>query len=265
MKKVWYDLDEKTKDIITTALDVWCVPHHEVKHETELNWFNTVVTYDVVTNLSIEKKNGKSPYDFVIDEVNRALRMETDYKGRPFTKPHTKEEKALAEKLDESETKRELQHRNVMAQKRKDEQLLKALEHTDKICERSQNKVKSISEFVQENKKPSFWGNLLNKLFPKKEVQDKQEESLEQQRDLTTWEDLPAMDEMNILNGLIGTLLPAMTGIGMGKRVAFEELPYQIQSDLSAKYPIEMLKSDDCHIFQCGEGRFQVVLMKKGE
>ena len=78
MKKVWYDLDEKTKDIITTALDVWCVPHHEVKHETELNWFNTVVTYDVVTDLSIEKKNGKSPYDFVIDEVNRALRMETD-------------------------------------------------------------------------------------------------------------------------------------------------------------------------------------------
>ena len=152
-----------------------------------------------------------------------------------------------------------------MAQKRKDEQLLKALEHTDKICGRTQDNVKSISEFVKENKKPSFWENLLNKLFPKKEVQDKQEESLEQQKDLTTWEDLPAMDEMNILNGLIGTLLPAMTGIGMGKRVAFEELPYQIQSDLSAKYPIEMLKSDDCHIFQCGEGRFQVVLMKKGE
>jgi len=268
MKKVWYDLDEKTKDIITTALDVWCVPHHEVKHETELNWFNTVVTYDVVTDLSIEKKNGKSPYDFVIEKVNLALQTEKDFHGRSFTEEDKKRDKERAELREKSlEDKKELQHRNVMAQKKKDEQLLKALEHTDKICERSQDKVESISEFVQENKKPSFWKNLLNKLFLKKEVQDKQEESkpLENQKDLSTWEDLPAMDEMNILNGLIGTLLPAMTGIGMGKRVAFEELPYQIQSDLSAKYPIEMLKSDDCYIFQCDEGRFQVVLMKKGE
>lgn len=230
MKKVWYDLDERERDIICNALDKYCVPYKTIKHETE-NWFNKNVTWDIETDLSVEEKNGISPYDFVEEKVQEYIDLEDFYNMKSYTKPHTKDEIA----------RDKLRHQHI--QKNKDEQLLKDLEATDKMQEN--------------NMLSGFWQNMINKLFPKNE-EDKVDKKI---AEMFGAENRVGDIEDVLINGLMNTVLPAITGKNMGKRVKFEDLPMDMQQDLKQKYPLKLLKSDACHIYHNGND-YHVVLMR---
>ena len=88
-KKVFIDLNGKQKDLIISVLDKYCVPYDLKTNEISCI-FGYIETYDISVNLSIDEKDGISPYNFIIEKVNERLQLEESFNS-PCIEPECAE------------------------------------------------------------------------------------------------------------------------------------------------------------------------------
>jgi len=117
MERGFYDLDETKCEYAEACLDIHCVPYRTVSH-TSYGLFGCHTVYDVMINVN------EDVWEWLNPAVNKAMNIETSFSMHTAEHP-----------LDKKNTEPNIDKK--IKKTAESEQLLKDLDETDKIAERS--------------------------------------------------------------------------------------------------------------------------------
>ena len=79
-RKVWQDLTLEECSLVEGALDSLCVPYKTRQH-TDYHPFGSDISYTVETKLCTDEINGKVPYEWIPEYVDKVLNLKDIYDG----------------------------------------------------------------------------------------------------------------------------------------------------------------------------------------
>lgn len=231
MKKVWFDLSENDAELVLKVLDEYCVPRKKRSHEV-FGLFYTAYKYDIEVDLSIDEimttKKGKiSPYDFITKKVDEIFQLRDDFDLPAKRHPLLVEDKERIAK-EKLECKR-INIKNPIIEQQ-DEPWYKILWHNLKLgFKRKDLKSKSIIDFINSNSRK-------HNLDFEKIIEDSFRKQF-----MPPFLDIPKCFESKMQGKVEGC-----------KEIKFDDLSSFIKQSLTMIYPVEVLRSDKCKIYQSG-------------